>query len=56
MKILLVEDDRELNRTLLFQLEKEGFLVEDVYKRQEYYIPPAGKVHFQIRSGSSPVP
>ena len=25
MKILLVEDDRELNRTLLFQLEKEGF-------------------------------
>ena len=28
MKILLVEDDRELNRTLLFQLEKEGFLVD----------------------------
>lgn len=23
MKILLVEDDRELNRTLLFQLEKK---------------------------------
>ena len=40
MKILLVEDDRELNRTLLFQLEKEGFLVDSCFDGEEacYYM------------------
>lgn len=39
MRILLVEDDRQLNKTLSFQLEAEGFLVDSCFDGDEacYY-------------------
>lgn len=40
MRILLVEDDRKLNMTLKFQLEKENFMVDSCYDGEEalYYM------------------
>ncbi len=40
MRILLVEDDEQLNRSLVFQLEKEGLLVDACMDGEEalYYI------------------
>ena len=40
MRILLVEDDKKLNESLAFQLEKEGFLVDACQDGEEalYYI------------------
>lgn len=40
MRILLVEDDEKLNRSIAFQLEKEGFLVDACQNGEEalYYI------------------
>ena len=40
MKLLLVEDDKELNRTLTYQLEKEGFAVDSCLDGEEacYYM------------------
>lgn len=40
MRILLVEDDRKLNLSLKFQLEKENFTVDSCYNGEEalYYI------------------
>lgn len=40
MKILLVEDEKQLNHTLRFQLEKEGFETDSCYDGEEalYYI------------------
>ena len=40
MRILLVEDDKDLNRALTFQLEKEGFSVDSSTDGEEalYYI------------------
>ena len=39
MRILLVEDDRQLNESLTFQLEKEGFTVDSCFDGEEacYY-------------------
>ncbi len=39
MRILLVEDDRQLNETLTFQLEREGFTVDSCFDGEEacYY-------------------
>ncbi len=39
MRILLVEDDKQLNKTLSFQLETEGFLVDSCFDGEEacYY-------------------
>lgn len=40
MKILLVEDEKKLNHTLRFQLEKEGYQVDSCYDGEEalYFI------------------
>lgn len=40
MKILLVEDERQLNHTLCFQLKKEGYETDSCYDGEEalYYI------------------
>lgn len=40
MRILLVEDDKNLNHTLKYQLEKSGFTVDNCYDGEEalYYI------------------
>ena len=40
MRILLVEDDKKLNESLAFQLEKNGFLVDTCQDGEEalYYI------------------
>ena len=35
MKLLLVEDDNELNKTLTYQLEKEGFAVDSCLDGEE---------------------
>ena len=35
MRILLVEDDEKLNKTLVFKLEKEGFTVDACYDGEE---------------------
>lgn len=35
MRILLVEDDRKLNESLAFQLEKEGFTVDSCFDGEE---------------------
>ena len=39
MRILLAEDDRELNQTLTISLELEGFTVDSCYDGEEalYY-------------------
>lgn len=35
MRILLVEDDEKLNKTLVFKLEKEGFVVDTCFDGEE---------------------